>query len=105
MDWEPTKINKAVLEQNKQLAGKRAKWVNRDEMERRRKEGSCFRCGRKECRIDKCPLRPARRPDTSETERTRIKKSEPRLPKMEDLIELDDNGSSLSEVDDGESKD
>jgi hypothetical protein len=60
MDWEPTKVNKAVLEQNKQLAGKRAKWVNRDEMERRRKEGSCFRCGRKECRIDKCPLRPAR---------------------------------------------
>jgi len=103
MDWEPTKISKATLEQNKQLAGKRTKWVNREEMERRRREGSCFRCGRKECRIDKCPLSPAKRPDT--TERTRVKKSEPKLPKVEDLIELDDSDSSASEVDDGESKD
>ena len=74
-------------------------------MERRRKEGSCFRCGRKECRIDKCPLRLAKRPNTPEAKRTRIKKSEPKVPKMEDLIELDDDDSSTTEADDGESKD
>ena len=74
-------------------------------MERRRKEGSCFRCGRKECRIDKYPLRPAKRPVTPEAERMHIKKSEPRLPKMEDLIELDDNDSSMAEADDSKSKD
>ena len=85
--------------------GKRAKWVNRDEIERRRKEGSYFRYRRKEYRIDKCSLRPIRRPDIYETECTYIKKSEIKLPKIEDLIELDDNDLTITEVDASESKD
>jgi hypothetical protein len=35
MDWKPTKVSKAMTEQNKELVGKRAKWVGQEEIERR----------------------------------------------------------------------
>lgn len=74
MDWEPTKISRATLKQNKELKGKRAVWVDQEEMERRAKESRCFRCGRRECRVDRCPLKPARRQDAA---RTGAKKARP----------------------------
>jgi hypothetical protein len=65
MDWEPTKVSKAILRQNKELKGKRAVWVDQEEIGRRSREGLCFRCARKECRADRCPLKPPRRPDAA----------------------------------------
>jgi hypothetical protein len=62
MDWEPTKVNQVARQKDDQLKGKRAKWVEQDEMRKRREEGRCLRCGRSECRIAKCPLLPPRRP-------------------------------------------
>lgn len=41
---------------------RRAKWVTQEEMDRRRAEGRCLRCGKSDCRINRCPLAPARRP-------------------------------------------
>ncbi|KAK4117936.1 hypothetical protein N657DRAFT_540960, partial [Parathielavia appendiculata] len=64
MDWEPTKINRAIQKQNKELAGKRAKWASEQEVQRRRREGLCTRCGRKGCWSDKCPLLPPKRPNS-----------------------------------------
>lgn len=78
MDWEPTKISKAMLRQNKELEGKRAVWVDQKEIERRAKERLCFRCGRRECRVDRCPLKPARRPDAARSE---ARKARPEVQK------------------------
>lgn len=75
MDWTPTQavtVNHTYPRPNRQrsvpestppwdqhLIGKRAKWATPDEVERRRAEGRCFRCGRGGCRIQQCPLLPA----------------------------------------------
>jgi hypothetical protein len=89
MDWSPTRVNRVRLSSDTQA--KRAKWVGKDEMDRRREEGLCFRCGREDCRAPTCPLLPAIKPDvktrsaktTTEKDRkgtkppTRAKKSRP----------------------------
>lgn len=62
MDWEPTKVNKAIQRGNRELEGKRAKWVSPAEMKARREEGRCLRCGRTGCYTSICPLKPAQRP-------------------------------------------
>jgi hypothetical protein len=102
MDWEPTKISKAVQRQNKELAGKRAKWADEKEMARRRKEQRCLRCGRDGCWIAECPLLPPRRPDSRA--QAHVKRSRPKLPKVEDLVDTDDDSSAQTETDDEELK-
>ncbi|KAK4170789.1 hypothetical protein QBC36DRAFT_341288 [Triangularia setosa] len=77
MEWEPTRINQAIQKANRELRGKRAKWVDQIEIDRRKSEGRCLRCGRTGCRIDKCPLLPAKRPQP--TIDTRVGKSKPVL--------------------------
>jgi hypothetical protein len=57
MDWEPTRVTSATLAQ-----GRRAKWVSQEEMNKRRREGRCFRCGSSEHRVSECGLLPPRRP-------------------------------------------
>jgi hypothetical protein len=80
MEWEPTppiptQVN-AIRFRNKdngngrpskrpedqELLGKRAKWVGQEEIDARRREGRCLRCGRSQCRIATCPLAAAIRP-------------------------------------------
>lgn len=85
MDWEPTtrvasgasRSRPAGGSQQKPedaaLRGKRAKWVDDEEIAKRRKEGRCFRCGRTYCRVDRCPLEPPRRPGNSG--RTRVNRA------------------------------
>ncbi len=102
MDWEPTKISKAVQRQNKELAGKRAKWADEKEMASRRKEKRCLRCGRDGCWITECPLLPPRRPDSRA--QAQVKKSRPKLPKVEDLVDTDDDSSAQTETDEEELK-
>ena len=74
MDWEPTaavKIFKIsdpteaanLKKDNERLRGKRAKWVDQEELTRRRKAGLCYRCGRTYCRLNICPLSPPNRPN------------------------------------------
>ena len=102
MDWEPVKISKAVQRQNKELVGKRAKWVDEKETARRMKEKRCLRCGRDGCWISECPLLPARRPNAPA--RAYVKKSSPKLPKVEDLVDTDDGPSDQTETDEEELK-
>lgn len=56
MDWEPT-ISHARNPQRK-----RARWVSGKEIERRKQEGCCFRCGSAGHQISQCPFLPAQRP-------------------------------------------
>lgn len=96
MDWEPTKVNRAVQKQNKDLKNKRAKWVDQEELDRRRKEGRCFRCGRTGCSVASCPLLPPRKPSqTTKANARRIK------PVLEAAVEEDSDvsGSTMSEGD------
>ena len=102
MDWEPTKVSKAVQRQNQELAGKRAKWADEKEMALRRREKRCLRCGREGCWITECPLLPPKRPDSHS--RARVKKSRPKLPKVEDLVDSDDDSSVQAATDDEELK-
>ena len=60
MDWESTKANRAAQpDDNEHLRGKTVKWVDQAEINKRKKEGHCYQCGRSGCRIPKCPLKPA----------------------------------------------
>ena len=62
MDWEPSVNAAAIEEENKALRGKRAKWVSKQEIQKRRAEHRCLRCSRKGCSTKKCPLLPAVKP-------------------------------------------
>lgn len=42
----------------------RAKWVTKSELNRRRKEGNCVRCGKKGHRVPNCPFLPPQHPET-----------------------------------------
>jgi hypothetical protein len=95
MDWEPTRANSALIRVNKRLKGKRAKWVDQEEIKRRAKEGRCFRCGRTGCRVEKCPLRPARRPSDPPERVTKAKKSKPAKKAM--VEESDDETAVVSD--------
>lgn len=64
MDWEPT-ISHARNPQHK-----RARWVSSKEIEQRKQDGRCFRCGSAGHRIGQCPFLPAQRPATKITEVT-----------------------------------
>lgn len=64
MDWEPT-VSRARNPQRK-----RARWVSREEIERRKQDGCCFRCGSAGHRIGQCPFLPAQRPTTKIAEVT-----------------------------------
>ncbi len=89
----------AVLELN---VGKRAKWVDEKETALRRKEKRCLRCGRDGCWISECPLLPARRP--TPPARAYMKKSNPKLPRVEDLVDMAGDSSDQTETDDEELK-
>jgi hypothetical protein len=80
MEWEPTQpattqVNAVGLRgkantngfpskrpEDRELLGKRAKWVNQEEIDARRQDRRCLRCGRNNCRIATCPLAAALRP-------------------------------------------
>jgi hypothetical protein len=82
MEWEPTppastQVHAAHFRsagntngypskrpEDRQLLGKRAKWVEKEEIDARRRDGRCLRCGRTGCRIMSCPLAAAVRPST-----------------------------------------
>ncbi|KJZ70536.1 hypothetical protein HIM_10080 [Hirsutella minnesotensis 3608] len=97
MEWEPTpqasaKVNSARTRSDKNtygyqskrpedqvLLGKRAKWVDQAEMDARYREGRCLRCGRDNCRIERCPLAAPIRPANA-TRRTQVNAVAPSRP-------------------------
>ena len=56
MDWQPSIARASVSE------GKRAKWVASTEIQKRRDQGLCVRCGADGHFVSRCPFLPARRP-------------------------------------------
>jgi hypothetical protein len=96
MDWEPTKINRAIQKQNRELVGRRAKRASEDEVQRRRREGLCTRCGRKGCWSSKCPLLPPRHPSSQ----TQAKRTAPKLPAIEDMVDSESDASDQTESED-----
>jgi hypothetical protein len=80
MEWEPTQpattqVSAVGLRgktnmngfpskrpEDRELLGKRAKWVNQEEIDARRQDQRCLRCGCSNCRIATCPLAAALRP-------------------------------------------
>lgn len=69
MDWEPTSAQVAALRgevaalrsQNEKKT-KRATWVANEEVQKRKTEKKCLRCGSQDHFVRQCPLLPARRP-------------------------------------------
>jgi len=79
MEWEPTTTvhtnsarsngkNKngypSKRPEDQPLLGKRAKWAEKSEIDKRWREGRCLRCGRDDCRVKHCPLAAAIPPTT-----------------------------------------
>jgi hypothetical protein len=83
MDWAPSVQVTAART-------KRAQWVGKDVLERRREEGRCFRCGDTEHVISKCDLLPAQKPRNDRTKQLGIALTSTNL--TEDSSELEDLG-------------
>lgn len=67
MDWEPTQTVPAASVKTTQQGKPRAKWVNQQELDRRKDAKECLRCGAKDHFIRQCSLGPARRPEATIT--------------------------------------
>lgn len=59
MDWQPTNAKASSI--------RRAKWVNQQELSRRREARLCMRCGDSRHFVENCPYLPARRPQKVNT--------------------------------------
>jgi hypothetical protein len=74
MEWEPTRANPARgphyrgRTDSQPTVGKtsnnkkRAAWVSREELEKRKRKGACFRCGETGHRANQCSLQPPEKP-------------------------------------------
>lgn len=118
MEWEPTPqtsshINAARTRsgrnihgfqsrrpEDQALLGKRAKWVDKGEMDARYREGRCLRCGRDSCRVDRCPLAAPIRPTNAAgpTQINAVTPSRPVVTKAE-IVEDDVVASPLGDED------
>ncbi|KAK9436413.1 reverse transcriptase (RNA-dependent DNA polymerase) domain-containing protein [Metarhizium brunneum] len=117
MEWEPTpqassQVNAARTRRDKNtygyqskrpedqaLLGKRAKWVEQAEMDARYREGRCLRCGRDNCRVERCPLAAPIRPGNA-TRRTQVNVAAPSRPLVTiAAIEEDEDTASPSDED------
>jgi hypothetical protein len=95
-----------IQQDNPKLAGKRAKWIDGKEKERRRKEGRYFRCRRTGCIVAECPLLPARLPPgRARADYSQVKKTRPVIRALVEDTE-DKGGTSYDqmETDDKELK-
>jgi hypothetical protein len=80
MDWEPA-ANKVQTPTNSQNEQKRAQWVSKDTLEKRKSNNLCLRCGGRGHFIDKCRLLPAKPPqpaqqDQAKTRVTKVKEDD-----------------------------
>jgi hypothetical protein len=107
MDWTPTPAvainNTRPRKEDKDLVGKRARWVTQSEYETRRNSGLCIRCAREGCHSSRCPLKPAINPSRP---RTQVHKAKARTPtpsqenhhtRTEEVFTTDESASENSE--------
>ena len=59
MDWEPTRAHSGRLENDNR---RQAVWQTQEEIDRRRANNLCIRCGAEGHYTNRCKLAPARRP-------------------------------------------
>lgn len=112
MEWEPTPTSATQVNtlkprrnnsnlngypskrpQDRTLLGKRAKWVSQEEIDARRLEHRCLRCGRDDCRILTCPLAAPIRPGSQ----PRIKISSARPQVTEAAVEEEESSQEEGE--------
>jgi hypothetical protein len=87
MDWAPTvSVNRAEphTKHRRPESGtpKQAQWVSQDEIDQRRAEGKCLRCGRSGHLIARCALLPAQRPNSVRIATSSSKKEKGRTVKV-----------------------
>ena len=88
-----------ITAEDQALLGKRAKWVEQAEMDARYREGRCLRCGRDNCRVERCPLAAPIRPGNA-TRRTQVNVAVPSRPLVTiAAIEEDEDTASPSDED------
>jgi hypothetical protein len=90
MDWEPTPAARAATARPVANSGARAKWVAKEELDRRRSAGLCLRCGASGHRIKECPYQPARRPEVKVAAPTRVRTSQEIPPALEKEVKEED---------------
>lgn len=61
--------------EDKPLRGKRAMWVAKEVIDKRREEGRCLRCGRDGCIVKRCPLKAAQNPNRSKSGKARVERA------------------------------
>jgi hypothetical protein len=66
MDWQPS-TRKAQVPPDSQGERKRAQWVSKDTLEKRKNNNLCLRCGGKNHFISSCKLLPAKSPQQGQT--------------------------------------
>jgi hypothetical protein len=109
MDWTPSvSVKRAEVESSSSRQRgerQRAKWVSKEELDRRRHDGLCLRCGRSGCRIATCPYLGAIAPESrriatgSTTEapekpkRVKVKKAKAKKSTMEDSESSESNNT------------
>jgi hypothetical protein len=69
----------------------RAKWVSTEERDKRRREGSCLRCGRNGHRIASCKLAPARNPRSTGVQAASTNTAEERTMTEDPASEASEN--------------
>ena len=80
MEWEPTPTRTAAVKHPKPDSSKRAtkkqraKWVSTKEIDCRRERGDCFRCGKSDYLVSRCPFDPAKRPEKATVSKASGKK-------------------------------
>jgi len=84
MDWEPSRTQAL-----------RAKWVSQKEIDRRRDDGSCLRCGKKGHLINSCSFKPALNPERQPARATKATNK----PKERHTIEVDHDAATAVDLD------
>jgi hypothetical protein len=107
MDWTPTPTvavnNVRPRIEDKDLVGKRARWVTQSEFEMRRNSRLCIRCAREGCHSSRCPLKPAINPSRPHTQihkakaRTPIHSQENYHTRVDEVATTDESASEESE--------
>jgi hypothetical protein len=88
MEWEPTSSARpATARPTTVKSGARAKWVAKEELDRRRSAGLCLRCGASGHRIKECPYQPARRPEAKAAASVKVRMAQEVPPMLEEEAE------------------
>jgi len=94
MDWEPTRVATATMAQKEttgiQKSAKRARWVSKEEITKRKEEKRCLRCGASKHFVVACPYRPAVKPKANQVNVSAVKTASPAVvAEVEDDSDID----------------